>query len=225
VVGDVFRSLAPFVFTEEIRSVASPLLSAGDMGEDDSVMLREMVRAAAQWMSKGLPLDAFSVVIRAGKDSALLEQEFALLKAEFAALAPPLAREWSYDLFLSYAHLDQAPVLRAVDDLVSMSPGMRIFLDQHALDHGVAWQQKIYDALAGCRHVTACLSPAYLASKMCQEEHLLARMRHREEGGVLLPVLLFDTPLPLHCRDIQYRDCREGDPVKLREALVSAVSR
>jgi hypothetical protein len=61
-------------------------------------------------MSKGLPLDAFSVVIRAGKDPALLEQEFALLMAEFAALAPPLAREWSYDLFLSYAHLDQTPV-------------------------------------------------------------------------------------------------------------------
>ena len=66
---------------------------------------------------------------------------------------------------------------------------MRIFLDQRELDHGVAWQQKIYDALAGCRHVAACLSPAYLASKMCQEEYLLARMRHREEGGVLLPVL------------------------------------
>jgi len=30
-------------------------------------------------MSKGLPLDAFSVVIRAGKDPALLEQAFALL--------------------------------------------------------------------------------------------------------------------------------------------------
>jgi len=219
VVGDVFRSLAPFVFTEEIRSVASPLLSSGDMGEDDAVMLRETVRAAAQWMSKGLPVEALSIVVRPEKDTCALEEEFGLLKTELAPLAPEKVVDWPYDLFVSYAHQDQELVLRAVRDLTSTRPGIKIFLDQYELDHGAAWQQQIYDALAGCRRIAAFFSPAYLASKMCQEEYLMARIRHREEEGVLFPLFLFDAKLPLHYCDIQYRDCREGDSAKLRAAV------
>lgn len=218
-VGDVFRSLAPFVFTEEIRSVASPLLSSGDMGEDDAVMLRETVRAAAQWMSKGLPVETFSLVLRSEKDTRALEEEFGLLKRELAPFAPEKAVDRPYDLFVSYAHQDQELVLPAVNDLTQLRPGIKIFLDQHELDHGAAWQQQIYDALAGCRRIAAFFSPAYLASKMCQEEYLMARIRHREEEGVLFPVFLFDAALPLHYRDVQYRDCREGDPAKLRGAV------
>ncbi len=96
---------------------------------------------------------------------------------------------------------------------------LRIFLDRLELNTGVAWQQKIYDALDQCDKIVALYSPDYLSAKMCKEEFNIALYRQRESGGtVLLPIYLYSTDLPTYMKVVQYQDCREADTTWLRQA-------
>jgi hypothetical protein len=84
---------------------------------------------------------------------------------------------------------------------------------------GHAWQDEIDRALENCRKVIAVYSSSYLQSKVCLEEFNMARLRHREsDRGVLLPIYLRTTNLPLYMRSLHYLDCREGDIGRVREA-------
>ncbi len=63
-VGDVFRSLIPYVTGEPwISRIALPLLSAGNQGFDPVDMLRAILDASIHWLSTGLPLDVMKIVI------------------------------------------------------------------------------------------------------------------------------------------------------------------
>jgi hypothetical protein len=226
VVGDIFRSLAPFVAgPEAIRTVAMPLVSSGSVGESVESMLPPLVEAAVKWMSAGLPLRQLKILEKNREKAAHLAQLFAQLKETCEGYSLPPTPPPAYDVFLSYCQKNSAPATFFVDELQAAKPGLNVFQDVQELDTGAAWQQKIYEALGDCRRVVAMYTPEYLASKMCQEEYNLARIREREEGGVLFPVFLLDTQLPLHFKDIQYTDCREADEAKLREASVKLVER
>jgi hypothetical protein len=224
VVGDIFRSLAPFVAgPEAVRTVAMPLVSSGDAGEPIDTMLPPLVEAAVKWMSAGLPLRKLKIVERNREKAARLAQLFSQLKEACEDYSLPPTPPPAYDVFLSYCQKNAAPAAVFLGELRAAEPGLKVFQDVQELDTGAAWQQKIYEALGDCRRVVTMYTPDYLASKMCQEEYNLARIREREEGGVLFPVFLLDAQLPLHFKDIQYTDCREADEAKLRAASLKLV--
>lgn len=90
---------------------------------------------------------------------------------------------------------------------------------------GVAWQQRINDALENCRKVVAVYSREYLSSKICIEEFNIACCRHRDSAkGILLPIYLLSTDLPAYMKVIHYIDCRESDKSKIKAACKSTVS-
>lgn len=228
-VGDVFRSLFPYVAGEPwISSVALPLLAAGNQGADPLGMLRAILEAAYHWLRNGLPLRILKIVVFE-RDSALIDgaaEVFAgysreLQQAPQARAGAPGIR---YDLFVSYSRLDQ----NAVDDLVARirvrNPGMRIYLDRAELDAGSPWQQGIFEAIDASRRILCLYSPDYLESRVCLEEYNIAHLRHREEGDVLVPAYLRTAPkLPTFMRLIQYVDVRENDP-GLLEALAEKLA-
>ena len=61
VVGDIFRSLVPFLGPNGMgTTVAMPLVACGDQGMPVAKMLSPLLEAAVNWMSHGLPILGFS---------------------------------------------------------------------------------------------------------------------------------------------------------------------
>jgi O-acetyl-ADP-ribose deacetylase (regulator of RNase III) len=227
VIADIFRSLVPILSTAQPASVAMPLVSAGSRGESPSEIIDAILDAATHWMALGLPLKQLKIVEQAAARAGTLKQSFAQLKAAYAAQPLTQSPNYQYDVFISYAHRDSSESVQLiVDELQKHRPGLRIFLDRQTLNPGAAWQQAIYEALDSSRKVIAVYSPAYLKSKVCQEEFNIALYRHRNSAeSIVFPILVYSAQLPTYMQMLQYADCREGDQERLRAACSTFLAR
>ncbi|PJF31243.1 MAG: hypothetical protein CUN51_05090 [Candidatus Thermofonsia Clade 1 bacterium] len=167
-----------------------------------------------------------SVAELAAHKAADLRQDFGCWLSQPINIVQMTA-QYRYDLFISYASANRADVQPVVDYLQRQRPSLRIFFDRRELTLGDAWQQQIFEALDDCNKVVAFYSPAYLASKVCKEEFNIALFRHRETENTLLPIYLYTANLPTYMKLIQFTDCREADPIKLRataDAILQVLS-
>jgi hypothetical protein len=220
VVGDIFRSLVPFLSNGAANSkIAMPLVATGDQGESPTAMLAALLEAAVHWMAFGLPLKCLKIVQYSPEKAALLKQEFSRLKGKYDTSPLQSTPGFQYDVFISYSHRDSEKVSFLTRKLQERRPNLRIFLDRKELNAGDAWQQELYEPLEDCRKVIAVYSPTYLESKVCKEEFNIALYRHRDsQEPILFPILLHNSQLPIYMKLLQYVDCREGDEEKLRSA-------
>ncbi len=212
IVGDIFRSIMPIAAgKEKIRSIAMPIVAAGDQGGSPEKMLSALATAAAAWLQNGLPIEQIKVVIRQGTDSVSLEAIFAEVKrqieGEKSDSFTPSGKNYQYDYFCSYSHKDKDLIDDFVAVLLQHRSSLRIFVDRYELKTGSSWQAHIFEAIDQARKIICMLSPDYLASKICKEEFNIAYCRHREsDTGVLIPVYLRQTDLPTYIRLCQYVD-------------------
>ena len=223
VVGDIFQSLMPFVTGDlHISSVAMPLVTTGSQKSPMLDVLGPLLEAAVHWMQIGLPLKKLKIVQYSELKAAEMKGMFAVLKRPYMSapvVEPEPARQFKYDLFISYSHVNAAEALYLADELRKIKPDIRLFIDQNELNAGAAWQYELYEALDDCRKVVTLYSPTYLSSKVCREEYNIALFRHREShDGVLIPLYLYSTDLPTYMNLVQFIDCREGSKDKLRTA-------
>jgi hypothetical protein len=218
-VGDIFRSLAPFVGGERpITTVATPLVASGSQGVDPEKMLRLLVEAAAHWMRIGLPITCFKIAFMPGPNTDSLKKLFQELKQLFSSELTKQSSPFKYDAFISYAHVDEKDVSVFENHLMKIGPSIKLFIYKNNLNPGAAWQQEIFESLDNCRKVVTFLTPAYLESRVCLEEFNIALCRNREATEkVLEPVYLRSTTLPTYMRVVQFWDCREGNPEKIEE--------
>lgn len=209
----------PFIYdTPPFLTVAMPLLATGDRRVLPAEMLKPLLEAASQWMSKGLPIQHLKIVEINEQKAQELARLFREAKEENAQLKSKLPDQCAYELFVSYqrSHVDYVKFMN--DELIKKDPNVRIFIDILELRPGMPWQHKIYEAIYKCKMVVPLFSPAYLESKMCLEEYNLARVKDRDsKHEVLFPVYLFTANLPSYMRDFHYVDCREGDHQKLSQ--------
>lgn len=218
-VGEMFRGLVPFVTGPPwISSVAMPLLATGDRGEDPLEMLRTIVEAAIHWLAAGLPLRVLKIVLYEGSKQADPSAAAAVFRSLAEKSTPVItpAGDYAHDLFVSYSRRDAKIVDSLVTLMRKLDPELKIFIDHDTLRTGSIWQRELFEALERSRKVLCLFSPDYLKSDVCQDEYQLALLRRRT-GGVLLPVYLRSTELPLHMQLVQYRDCREEDPARLAD--------
>lgn len=227
VVGEIFQSLMPVVHgSPPIRTLAMPLVASGDQGVPVETMLTPLLEAAARWLALGLPIERLKIVERSEAKARDLAARFAAFARDLPATPRPTRRSFSYDVFISYSHLNADAADYLVAQLRQLKPDIRIFLDRHGVDLGHSWQHMILESIDTCDKVVAVYSPAYLQSRMCKEEFGIALHRHREsDEGVLLPIYLSETELPTYMKVLQYRDCRESDYVKLDLACRDIVRR
>ena len=231
VVGDIFRCLVPVIEGgEDISSIAMPLVASGDARWPRDEMFKPLIEAAIHWLELGLRLDVIKVVERSRDKAEALRQTLTRLKLEYegrgllpgAGRLPDVA---AYDVFLSYSHNDQAAADFLAGELRADESRPRVFHDMLSIDPGASWQQDIWEALEVCRKVVALYSPTYLTSKVCQEEYAIARLRHRNEGGVLVPLYLTTAAkLPAYIEILNYIDCRERDQDRLRAATLKILA-
>lgn len=213
-VGDIFQGLMPFLGKEmyDIRSVAMPLVAAGDRGANPLEILEAILEAVVQWMAHGLPLEKLNIVEFNEHRAHEMSGAFEILKRQYARFSRP-KRRFKYDLFVSYSHENTEEVLHIMDELQRQRPDLDIFLDRQDLNTGSVWQQALYDALDNCYKVLTFYTPTYLTSKVCKEEFNIAVFRHRDsEEGVLIPVYLKEAALPTYMKLIQFIDARRDVP-------------
>lgn len=225
-VGDIFRSLSPFVGEDPpVRTVATPIPASGYQGVDPEKMLRLLVQAAMHWMAAGMPLSCLKICCLPGPNVEALQGAFQEMKQTCAPQNTPSAHAFRYDVFLSYAHADVNEVSILERELKEAVPGLRLFIDRKELNPGASWQHEIYESLDDCRKIVALLTPAYLDSKVCLEEFNIALCRNREASHhVLLPVYLYSARLPTYMKMVQFWDCRECEPEAIGR-LCTALSR
>lgn len=218
VVGDIFRSLAPFIGSKkESSTIALPIVASGDQGEDPVAMLVPLLEASIHWLRNGLPLKRIKLVIRRPNETVI--NAFEEMKTLNESIPNDSMPEFEYDAFVSYSHHDEDAVAQFVDAVNSQPSRKRLFVDRLSLSTGVAWQSTLFEATDRCRHVIAFLSPGYIASNVCKEEFNIGLFRSREsEHELLMPHLLHNASLPTYMKMLQYRDCREADVKKIRDA-------
>jgi hypothetical protein len=220
-VGDIFRALTPILAEKpDIKSVALPMVAAGDQGCAVEEIVGPLLDAAVHWLETGLPLDRIMIVAYTDAEAKKASPLFAKRKAEVLPPSPPLeSAPFDYDLFISYSRANAAESDALVQALRRSRPSVKIFMDRTELDVGSAWQPAIFESLDNCCKVVALLSPDYLGSKVCKEEFNIAWIRSRETGeDILLPIYLYTAGLPTYMKYRNYLDCREGDRVKISAA-------
>ena len=224
VVGDIFRSLIPFVGGSGVRTVAMPLVASGDARVPPSEMLPPLLEAAVHWMSVGVPLERLKIVIRPGRRLEI-QTLFSRFEGSFTKPQMSAGGGFTHDVFVSYAHEDGEAIAFIVDELHRLEPSLRVFIDRRALSPGSAWQHDLFEALDLSRRVLVAFSPHYVGSRVCKEEFNIAWARSREtETHVMFPVYLYSAPLPTYMKLVQFVDCREGDRVSMSSACGVLVS-
>jgi TIR domain len=221
VVGDIFRALTPILAEkQEVRTVAMPVVAAGDQGYPVPQMLEPLLDAALHWMEHGLPLEVLKIIAYADRQAEEARKTFEKKAAAYAASAPQSSEAVAdFDVFISYAHEDTAEIQIFERALLQAHPRLKIFLDRKSIDIGVAWQPEIFESIDRSRKVVAMFSPNYLASKVCKEEFNIAWVRSREsDREVIFPVYLYSATLPTYMKYRNYFDCREGDRAKIEAA-------
>jgi hypothetical protein len=233
VVGDLFRALTPILAVRpDIRSIAIPLLSTGDMALDVDVMVDSILEAATHWAGLGMPIMRILLVAYSDAKASVAAIRFASQKSAYAQASSTPAAQPDYDVFVSYAHANAATMDAFAASLEAERPGIRLFVDRHELSPGAAWQIQIFESLDRCRKVVTLLSPEYVRSKACAEEFNMAWIRARNfDQDLLFPIYVASADLPTYMLFKQYVDCRDDDGSKLEAAarrlvasLTSAVS-
>ena len=232
IADDLFRAIAPFSLTEfPHRSIAMPLIGAGDQGYPADQIMESILRAAVAWFRRGLPIDVLKIVAYSNESARLAKQTFQNLQHSTAqggvqhqvpgteGKDTRSAAANHYDVFLSYAHEDSEPAECIQRSLQHTSPRMRVFYDRKTLSPGASWLSEIADALDSARRVVALYTPAYWASKYCKDEFAAAYVRQADTGAsILVPIYLRSAPIPYLFRTLEYADCREGDMSRLSSA-------
>jgi TIR domain len=224
-VGDIFRALAPIVQVRpQIRTVAMPIVGAGEQRYPIEAMLEPVHDAATHWLEAGLSLDRLAIVTHSEDSLVEAARIFGAFKASRVAAPAVLTGDRDYDVFISNAHENSDVMGALVAELRAQRPGIRVFVDRHEPNVGAAWQIQIFESLERSRKVVAVLSPAYLASKACQEEFSSAWIRGNDAADhVLFPVYALSTQLPAYVRYLQSADAREADATKLKVAAAQVL--
>ena len=226
VVGDIFRSIMPFIFdSPRIKNIAMPLVASGDQNASIDSMFEPLIVAAANWLSIGLPIETIKIVEYNELKANELLNRFRRLKSKIEHFEIEKHTEYKYDLFISYSHNNKDDILFVEKELRRLKPDVKLFIDLRDLNLGSAWQQDIYEAIDNSKRVIAFLSEPYLVSKVCKEEFNIAKFRHSESNEqVLTPVFLYSANLPTYMKLIQYIDCRESDRIKLSNACKQIIA-
>ncbi|MBM3562781.1 MAG: toll/interleukin-1 receptor domain-containing protein [Alphaproteobacteria bacterium] len=227
VVGDIFRALTPILAERpSIKTVAMPLVAAGDQGYTPAQMLTPLLDAAIHWLTIGLPLNCIRIVTFSKEQTEEAIKIFSEKKVQYSKLDSAFeAGGTEFDVFISYSRRNSDECSALERALRSAMPGIKIFVDRNDIDIGSAWQPEIFENIDKCKKVAVLLSPDYLASKVCKEEFNIAWIRGREtEKNVIFPIYLYSTKLPTYMIYKAFFDCREGDNHKIIEASQRLVS-
>jgi hypothetical protein len=107
-----------------------------------------------------------------------------------------------FQLFTSYARANQDFVLRLIDDLQGdlLSENITFWVDQKHIPKGYPWDRAIEEALETCDAMLLVLSASSVNSENVRDEWNYCK----EEGKIIIPVLIEDCKLPFNMRRLEH---------------------
>ncbi len=230
IADDVFRALVPAsTLGISHRSIAMPLIGAGDQGYPADEILIAILKAALSWFRRGLDVRVLKIVTYSLEDSLRAQKAFLQVKtssfiettghADALPENKPVDLNRKYDVFISYAHADLKAAMSICEHLEGTNPQLRIFIDRRVLHPGTSWLLEIADSLDNARLIVALYTPRYWSSKFCKDEFEAAWIRQKHvEHRLLFPIQFEESRIPWLFQTMQYQDCREADFGKLADA-------
>lgn len=214
-VSALFRGLFPFLSDEYDKTVAMPILDAGDQRGSPLIMMEALLDASIQWMRRGLPISELMIFERDKRRIGALHslmQERADEPTTRNIIPQTAGVTPLYDIFLSFSshNADAADAFKR--ELVLASPGCNVFDFRLSINKGLSYQNEIDRAIESCSKVVSILTPSYFASPECQEELNIARLRNKRSGwGVLIPIYWKSVipDLPLWLQTLNRCNCIE----------------
>ncbi len=226
ITDDLFRALATAsMLNTPDAVVAMPLIGTGDQQWPAHEMLETIVWSAVSWFRRGLPIRTLKIVVRSPTIAgpalrafeALRDHAVQPLYDDSGATASPGGP--SYDVFLSYSHVDSTLATAALNALLGRRPALRVFHDRTTLSPGESWLMAIAESLDASTRVMTLFTPEYWRSKNCKDEFVAAYTRQNDTGQrILYPVCLRTVAIPYMFRALQAEDCRVDDNAKLAAA-------
>ncbi|MEP7287161.1 MAG: toll/interleukin-1 receptor domain-containing protein [Chloroflexota bacterium] len=103
------------------------------------------------------------------------------------------------EIFISYNHKDW---LSYAEPLVNhlRSQGLNVWVDQHLLEGGDDWLDRVNEALERCYCLVLCVSPEALNSKYVKMEYRY----YIRENKFILPLICREAKLPVELAGIQF---------------------
>jgi len=217
IADDVFRALAPTALTNvPTKTVAMPLIGAGDQGYGAAEMLEAVLQAALSWFRRGIPIEVLKIVAYSIEAAVQAKERF--LEIKHAVLDEYKAVP-AWDVFLSYSSADTIAADRIQRALADSYSGIRIFRDRQALAPGASWIMQVADAIDSAHCVMALYTPDYWQSMFCKDELAAAYVRQATTASKILhPVFYRDAHIPSFFQALHFTDCREADVTKLADA-------
>ncbi len=98
-IGDIFRSLAPFLMEEYAEAtVAMPIVASGDQSWPEEDILAQILDAATHWLAQGLPLQCLKIVELSSDKAERLRSDFTAYRERYQTKpAPPANRHKKFD--------------------------------------------------------------------------------------------------------------------------------
>ncbi len=93
------------------------------------------------------------------------------------------------DIFISYAHEDSNHLDQLRRHLAPYRPKYGVW-DDHKIEHGIAWRDEIFGALAQAKVAVLLVSAYFLDSEFIVQEELPAILKRAREGGLKLEWVL-----------------------------------
>jgi len=206
----LFRAIAPVSVTEvATRSVAMPLIGAGDQGYDAAQILESILKAAVTWLRRGMPIEVLKIVAYSAEVAEQAKKRFVTIRDADSANSQS-TRQW--DVFLSYSHQDSSVAQHINRSLTSARQDIRVFCDRPALIPGSSWLMQIAEAIDSALCVLALYTPSYWESVPCKDELTAAYVRQsKQQQQLLFPIYYLSARFPSYFEGLQYADCREAD--------------
>lgn len=217
IADDLFRALAPTTLTNvPTKTVAMPLIGAGDQGHGAAEMLEAVLLAAVGWFRRGMPIEVLKIVAYSTDAASQAKERFLEIKQ---ADAGKRREDPAWDVFLSYSSSDAPAADRILRSLTESRLGIRVFRDRQALELGASWIMQVAHAIDSAHCVLALYTPDYWDSIFCKDELSAAYVRQATaETKILYPNFYRDANIPSFFQALHFTDCREADLGKLAGA-------
>ena len=134
---NLFRAIVPISLSNvSTRSVAMPLIDAGDQGYVAGQMLEAVLLAAVGWVRRGMPVEVLKIVAYSAESAEQSKREFLKIRE---ADATRQQRDAQWDVFISHSSSD-APAADHIQHVLSESRAeIMVFRDRESLAPGASW--------------------------------------------------------------------------------------
>lgn len=203
-IAGTFEGIINFSIQFDMHTIAMPLVLTGNQGFDEEKVAQELISTSMFWLKKESPLRTIKIVVNTDAKAELVKKELEEYQHQFSLEKV----KDNYDFFISYSRKN-IEMARAIQ--VRLQDKFNLFFDKDDIDVGTNWLNKINSSLENSARFIVCLSPDYIASKVCKYEYTFCNLKLITDGDdCVLPVYLYSATLPFHMQILNYHDAREG---------------